>query len=151
MEAYNRWLVAEWLEQDSGLWGALMVAPQNPEASAREIEKYAGNSQIKAIYLPTAGVNPLWGHRKYDCVMKAAESSGWPMILHSVTLVSPADVDADVLDDTVLLPPDQIAHVGPSGQQPTSLEPVVVPGGAHLGAADTAQQASLLVHAEDEA
>lgn len=90
MEAYNRWLEAEWLHEDNGLWGAMLVAPQNPEASAREIEKYAGHPRMKAIYLPTAGVNPLWGNRKYDSIMKAAESAGMPLILHSVTLISPA-------------------------------------------------------------
>jgi predicted TIM-barrel fold metal-dependent hydrolase len=90
MEAYNRWLEAEWLQEDNGLWGALMAGPQDPVATAREIEKYTGHPRIKAIFLPTAGVNPLWGNRKYEPIMKAAEASGMPLILHSVTLISPA-------------------------------------------------------------
>lgn len=90
MQAYNRWLDAEWLQEDNGLWGAMMVIPQDPEASAREIEKYADHPRIKAIFLPTAGVNPLWGNRKYEPIMKAAEAAGRPLILHSVTLISPA-------------------------------------------------------------
>lgn len=90
MQAYNRWLDAEWLHEGNGLWGALMAIPQHPDAAAREIEAYADHPRVKAIFLPTAGVNPLWGHRKYDPIMKAAEASGKPLILHSVTLISPA-------------------------------------------------------------
>jgi len=88
--AYNRWLVAEWLDRANGLYGALLSCPQNPEDSAREIERYATEERIAAVYLPTAGVNPLWGHRKYDPIFAAAEAADLPVVLHSVTLVSPA-------------------------------------------------------------
>ncbi len=89
-EAYNRWLVEEWLQTEPGLYGALLACPQNPEASAREIARYAGHEKIVAVYLPTAGVNPLWGARKYDPILAAAQAAGLPVALHSVTLVSPA-------------------------------------------------------------
>ena len=88
--AYNRWLLEEWLTREPGLYGALLACPQNPEDSAREIEKYAKEEKIVAVYLPTAGVNPLWGHQKYDPIMAAAEAANLPVMLHSVTLVSPA-------------------------------------------------------------
>ncbi len=88
--AFNRWLVAEWVKEEDGLYGAIMACPQNPEDSAKEIRRYAGTPGIKAIYLPTAGVNPLWGHRKYDPIMEAANETGLPVMLHSVTIVSPA-------------------------------------------------------------
>ena len=39
---------------------------------ARAIETYGKNDKIVAVYLPTAGVNPLWGHRKYDAIFAAA-------------------------------------------------------------------------------
>jgi predicted TIM-barrel fold metal-dependent hydrolase len=42
------------------------------------------------VYLPTAGVNPLWGHRKYDPIFEAAQEVDLPVALHSVTVVSPA-------------------------------------------------------------
>ena len=88
--AYNRWLMEEWLLREPGLYGALLACPQNPEDSAREIERYAGEEKIVGVYLPTAGVNPLWGHRKYDPILAAAEAANLPVLLHSVTLVSPA-------------------------------------------------------------
>ena len=89
-QAYNRWLMEEWLLKEQGLYGVLLASPQDPEAAAREIERYAKEERIVGIYLPTAGVNPLWGHRIYDPIMAAADATGLPVCLHSVTLVSPA-------------------------------------------------------------
>ena len=79
----------EWLSRGPGLYGALLACPQDPEDSAREIARYAGEERIVAVFLPTAGVNPLWGHRRYDPILAAAEAAGLPVVLHSVTLVSP--------------------------------------------------------------
>lgn len=87
--AYNRWLVAEWLPEGSGLYGAIMACPQNPEDSAKEIERYAGTPGICSIYLPTSGVDPLWGARRYDPILAAAQAADLPVILHSVTLTAP--------------------------------------------------------------
>jgi hypothetical protein len=88
--AYNRWLVEEWLREDNGLYGALLACPQNPADSAQEIARYAKEDRIAGIFLPTAGVNPLWGHRHYDPILAAAQEADLPVLLHSVTIVSPA-------------------------------------------------------------
>jgi predicted TIM-barrel fold metal-dependent hydrolase len=80
----------EWLLLEDGLYGVLLACPQNPDDSAREIERYGKERKIVGVYLPTAGVNPLWGHRKYDAIFAAAEAADLPVMLHSVTLVSPA-------------------------------------------------------------
>jgi predicted TIM-barrel fold metal-dependent hydrolase len=87
--AYNRWLVAEWVKPEEGLYGAIMACPQNPRDSAREIGAHAGATGVVAVYLPTAGLNPLWGHRLYDPILGAAEAAGLPVILHSVSILSP--------------------------------------------------------------
>jgi uncharacterized protein len=88
--AYNRWLVAEWVREDKGLHGCIIACPQNPADSAREIERYAGTPGVVGVFLPTAGVTPLWGHRQYDPILRAAEECGFPVVLHSVGLVSTA-------------------------------------------------------------
>ncbi len=88
--AYNRWLLDEWLRREPGLYGVLLACPQNPIDSAKEIERYAAEEKIVGVFLPTAGVNPLWGDRKYDPILAAAEAADLPVCLHSVTLVSPA-------------------------------------------------------------
>jgi predicted TIM-barrel fold metal-dependent hydrolase len=87
--AYNRWLIDMWATRDPHLYGALLACPQDPEDSARAIETYGKEAKIVAIYLPTAGVNPLWGHRRYDPIFAAAEAMDLPVCLHSVTLISP--------------------------------------------------------------
>jgi hypothetical protein len=89
-QAYNRWLMEEWLLKEPGLYGVVLASPQNPRGAAQEIERYAKEEKIVGVYLPTAGVNPLWGHRNYDPIMAAAEAAGLPVCLHSVTLISPA-------------------------------------------------------------
>lgn len=88
--AYNRWLLDEWLSREPGLYGVLLASPQNPLDSAKQIEKYAAEEKIVGVFLPTAGVSPLWGDRKYDPILAAAEAANLPVCLHSVTLVSPA-------------------------------------------------------------
>jgi predicted TIM-barrel fold metal-dependent hydrolase len=88
--AYNRWLIDKWATRDDKLFGAMIACPQNPEDSARAIEQYGKEKKIVAVYLPTAGVNPLWGHRKYDPIFEAAQAMDLPVALHSVTLISPA-------------------------------------------------------------
>ena len=88
--AYNRWLVAEWLREEPGLFGAVLACPQDPVASAREIAEYAREEKIVAVFLPTAGVNPLWGHRRYDPILAAAQEADLPVVLHSVTVITPS-------------------------------------------------------------
>jgi len=42
-----------------------------------------------AVYLPCAGLDPLWGHRRYDPIFDAAQNARLPVLLHSVTVTSP--------------------------------------------------------------
>lgn len=88
--AYNRWLEAEWISEEPGLYGAVLAIPQDPAASALEIRKFAENPKIAAVFLPTAGVNPLWGHRRYDPIFQAAQDADLPVVLHSVTTITPS-------------------------------------------------------------
>ena len=87
--AYNRWLVDEWSGED-GLYLAIVACPQDPEAAAAEIAAHAGRDEVVAAYLPTAGVNPLWGNRRYDPIFASAEDAGLPVVLHTVGIVHPA-------------------------------------------------------------
>jgi uncharacterized protein len=87
--AYNAWLLDKWCSQENGLLGCIVVPPQDPEAGAREIEKYAKEPGIVGIYLGLAGVDPLWGNRKYDPIYQAAQDANLPVLLHSVTVIHP--------------------------------------------------------------
>jgi predicted TIM-barrel fold metal-dependent hydrolase len=85
--AYNRYLRERWLKPDGGIFGAIMVAPQQPRESAREIEECAQDPGFAAVYLPMASVYPLWGHREYDPIFAAAQEAGLPVVLQGYTHV----------------------------------------------------------------
>ena len=87
--AYNAWLVDQWVGQERGLLGAIVACPQDPADAAREIERYARHPAIVGVYLPCAGLDPLWGHRMYDPIYRAAEEARLPVLLHAVTVTSP--------------------------------------------------------------
>ena len=82
--AYNRWLIDTWLGKEKGLYGALCIAPQDPESSAEEIKKLGRNREngINCVYLPVGGLQQLYGHREYDVIYEAAHKSRLPLVLH---------------------------------------------------------------------
>ena len=88
--AYNRWIQEEWSAREPGLYATLLAAPQDPEDAAREIRRYGADPKVCGVYLPSSGVYPLWGHRKYDPILAAAEEMKLPVLLHSVSAVHPA-------------------------------------------------------------
>jgi predicted TIM-barrel fold metal-dependent hydrolase len=89
-KAYNRWLVEEWLGDDNGLKGAVLAPHHDPLVAAAEIRRHAKHKNIKAVYLPTAMVDPLYGHRRYDPLYEAAQETNLPVFFHSVTCIHPA-------------------------------------------------------------
>jgi hypothetical protein len=88
--AYNRWLHERWLSEERSLMGALVIAPQNPEAGAQDIRRYAGEREFACVYLPASGLKILYGHEIYDPVYRAAAEAGLPVVIHSVETVYPA-------------------------------------------------------------
>jgi predicted TIM-barrel fold metal-dependent hydrolase len=88
--AYNAWLVNEWTSQPNGLLGCIVACPQDPADAAAEIERYHRHPDVVGVYLPCAGLDPLWGNRKYDPIFEAAEAANLPVLLHAVTVISPA-------------------------------------------------------------
>jgi predicted TIM-barrel fold metal-dependent hydrolase len=88
--AYNRWLHERWLTEDRSLKGALVIAPQDPEAGAQDIRRYAGEREFACVYLPASGLKILYGHERYDAVYRAAAEAGLPVVIHSVEAVYPA-------------------------------------------------------------
>ena len=69
-------------------YGVMLASLAEPGGSGKRDRALRQRGAIVGIYLPT-GVNP-WGHRIYDPIMAAADATGLPVCLHSVTLVSPA-------------------------------------------------------------
>jgi uncharacterized protein len=115
--AYNAWLIDCWLRDNNGLKGALVAAPQDPVDAAKQIERYARERNIVCVYLPCAGVHPLYGDRWYDPMYQAAESAGIPVVLHSVAVVHPVfpfnlhDFDTAIARHTIAHPFSMIANM----------------------------------------
>jgi len=87
--AYNAWLAEKWVRCDRGLYGAVLAVPQDPEDAADQIRKYGAMEDFVGVYLPVAGVRPLWGDRVYDPIYEAASEMRLPVMLHSVGLIHP--------------------------------------------------------------
>jgi predicted TIM-barrel fold metal-dependent hydrolase len=82
-------MVESWLGDGHGFIGAVLAPSQDPLAAAEEIRRYADHPRVGCIYLPTCGVDPLYGHRSYDPLFDAAQECSLPIVLHSVTALSP--------------------------------------------------------------
>ena len=87
--AYNAWLVDQWTSTERRLLGCIIACPHDPHDAAREIQKYAEHPEVVGVYLPCAGLDPLWGHRMYDPIWETAEAADLPVLLHSVTVTHP--------------------------------------------------------------
>ena len=87
--AYNAWLADAWVSRETGLYGAVLAVPQDPQGSADQIRTYGADDRFVAVYLPVAGLRPLWGDRMYDPIYEAAEEMGLPVMLHSVGIIHP--------------------------------------------------------------
>ena len=102
--AYNAWLVETWCRPDEHLLGVVIACPQDPENAAAEIERYADQPGIVGVYLPCAGIDPLWGDRRYHPIFKACSETGLPAMLHSVTVMSPVfPCNLNVFDNGVAI------------------------------------------------
>src|SRR4028118_1521305 len=87
--AYNAWLLEEWCSVENGLLGCILACPHDPQDAAREIRRYAKEPGMVGVYLPCAGLDPLWGHRMYDPIFEAAQEADLPVLLHSATVIHP--------------------------------------------------------------
>ena len=87
--AYNAWMVEQWTSQERGLLGAVMACPQHPEDAAREIRKYGSHPEVVAVFVPCAGVDPMYGHRMYDPIWEAARDTDLAVLMHSVGITHP--------------------------------------------------------------
>lgn len=82
MNGYNNWLLAE-LDEHDNMVGNALVAPQDPQAAAEEIDRMAGESDVVGIQLHGTGLVPPAGHPMYDPIYEAAEAHGLPVCMHT--------------------------------------------------------------------
>jgi uncharacterized protein len=79
--AYNDWLMTTWFPVDPRYLGSIIVAPQDPELAAREIERVAGHPQFVQVIM-SSGARYPYGRRYYHPIYAAAERHGLPVAIH---------------------------------------------------------------------
>lgn len=82
--ACNQFMLEEIVDESQNLTGTITIAGQDPIAAAEEIDDLGDESGIVGVYLPTAGVNPPLGDRKYDPIYEACERADLPLVMHGV-------------------------------------------------------------------
>ena len=80
--AVNRWMAATLLDHDPRLRAAILVAPQNPELAAREIERCAADPRFVQVLLLAMGDTPL-GRRSHWPIYEAATRHNLPIGIHA--------------------------------------------------------------------
>jgi predicted TIM-barrel fold metal-dependent hydrolase len=86
--AYNEWALNEVLNAEKGIYGSILVAPQRPEYAAAEIREKKDRDEFISVVIPSGGVNPPLGNRRYHPIYEAAEEAGLPVTMHNaVTMI----------------------------------------------------------------
>ncbi|WP_135824989.1 amidohydrolase family protein [Halorussus ruber] len=81
--AYNEWASNEILDSEKGIYGSILVAPQRPETAAAEIRDRKDADEFVSVGIPSGGVHPPLGNRRYHPIYEAAEEAGLPIVMHN--------------------------------------------------------------------
>jgi predicted TIM-barrel fold metal-dependent hydrolase len=85
--AFNDWLADTWLSKynpDRVFKGSITVAHQDPQAAAREIERWAGHPHFIQVMMDSGARSP-YGQRQYYPIYEACEKYGYPLAIHPGT------------------------------------------------------------------
>lgn len=81
--AYNNWLEDRYTRLDARLYGAGMVAVQNPDAAVREMRRFKTRANFRAVYLPTVtATGRSYGDEFFWPIFEEAERQGLVVALH---------------------------------------------------------------------
>ena len=81
MRATNEWMAAVWLDADPRWRGSIVVNLHDPEASAREIRRAAGDPRFVQVLLLVRSHAPF-GRREFRPIFQAAAELGLPVGIH---------------------------------------------------------------------
>ena len=79
--AYNDWVLEVWVSRDDRLRASLIVAPQDPEAAAREIRRHGDNPAFVQV-LVSSGAQRPYGDPFYHPIWDACVEVGLPLAVH---------------------------------------------------------------------
>lgn len=80
--AYNSILKEEWLAESNRFKGSILVAPEQPEAAAEEIRKYASDPDMVSVLIYSGGRFPL-GFEYLNPVWEASAEANMPVMIHT--------------------------------------------------------------------
>jgi predicted TIM-barrel fold metal-dependent hydrolase len=78
--AVNQWTIDRWFSADPRFLGALVVAPQDPAAAAREIRLHGEHPRMVQVLISSTGTR--LGNRIYHPIYEAAAELGLPIAWH---------------------------------------------------------------------
>ncbi len=80
-QAYNKWLIDEWLEKEDRMYGSMHIALQNVEASVDMIRELGAHPKILQVLLPS--ITPLnISHSNYRPILKAIAEMNLKLAFH---------------------------------------------------------------------
>jgi predicted TIM-barrel fold metal-dependent hydrolase len=82
--AYNEALADTWLRADGRFYGSILVTPQDPQAAAEEIRRWAGHPRMVQV-LMCSGARIPFGQKFYWPIYEAAAECGLPVATHPGT------------------------------------------------------------------
>lgn len=91
MRAHNDLLLDRVLDETEGVYGCIAVSLADPEATAEEIDRVGGETDVVGGYLPNVGVDQAPGDERHDVVYEALAEHDLPVVLH-------ANADASIYD-----------------------------------------------------
>ena len=86
--AYNDYLLEHWLSKDERLLGSIHVAPQDPQAAAREIDRLGTHPRVVQVLLPIA--QWAYGDPFYHPIFEAAARHNLVISFHHTSEVKGA-------------------------------------------------------------
>ena len=103
--AANDWSIDHWLSRDdSRLYGAVLVATQQPDEAAAEVRRVGAHPRMAEVLLASSGLGKPFGHPAYHAIYEAAVEMGpagrdphWRRGLREPGRLADGERDADVL------------------------------------------------------
>jgi predicted TIM-barrel fold metal-dependent hydrolase len=81
VSALNEWMIAEWLERDERVCGAISITVEDSALAAAEIERVHQHPRWCKVMFPMVTREGL-GHSKYWPIYEAAVEFGYPIAAH---------------------------------------------------------------------
>lgn len=88
--AANDWTIDAWLSRpDPRLYGAMVVATQDPLGAADEVRRVGHHPRTAEVLLASSGLGKPFGHPAYHPIYQAAADVGLPIAIHAYGEVHP--------------------------------------------------------------